>query len=134
MGLKFVFSKNDVTNYRKQIAANTRKLVMSKHAQKVEESPLIRTKPTPVGGDGVTVDEPRGKGNQLFFQHTPNYFYYITARHDFVITLAILLSLLAYAELLLLHHCSTRFCYHSCDFVITLGDYYIVEHDARACC
>ena len=101
VGLKFVFSKNDVTDYRKQIAANTRKLVMSKHAQKVEESPLIRTKPTPVEGDGVTLDEPRGKGNQLFCQHTLHYFYYITARHD---------------------------------FVITLGDYYIVEHDARACC
>ena len=48
--------------FRKQIAANTRRLVMSKHAQKVEESPLIKTKLTPVRADGVSVDEQRLKG------------------------------------------------------------------------
>ncbi|XP_078356429.1 uncharacterized protein LOC144641257 isoform X2 [Oculina patagonica] len=49
----------------KQIAANTRRLVMSKHAQKVEESPLIKTKLTPVRVDGLSVDEPRIKGPSL---------------------------------------------------------------------
>jgi len=49
----------------KQIAANTRRLVMSKHSQKVEEPPKIRTKLTPVVSDGVSVDEPRGKGSSL---------------------------------------------------------------------
>ena len=70
VGLKFIFSKNGVIDYRKQIAANTRRLVMSKHAQKVEESPVIRTKPTPVGSDSVTVDEPEVKGNSLFYLST----------------------------------------------------------------
>lgn len=51
-----------ISFYRKQIAANTRRLVMSKHAQKVEESPLIKTKLTPVRVDGVSVDEQRLKG------------------------------------------------------------------------
>lgn len=49
----------------KQIAANTRRLVMSKHAQKVEESPLIKTKLIPVRADGVSVDEQRLKGPSL---------------------------------------------------------------------
>ena len=47
---------------RKQIAANTRRLVLSKHAQKVEESPLIRSKLKSVVNDGLPVDEPRKKG------------------------------------------------------------------------
>ena len=51
-----------ISFYRQQIAANTRRLVMSKHAQKVEESPLIKTKLTPVRVDGVSVDEQRLKG------------------------------------------------------------------------
>lgn len=49
----------------KQIAANTRRLVMSKHAQKVEESPLIRSKLKSVVIDGLPVDEPRKKGPHL---------------------------------------------------------------------
>lgn len=57
----------------KQIAANTRRLVMSKHAQKVEESPLIKTKLTPVRADGVSVDEQRLKGPSLHVSPVDTY-------------------------------------------------------------
>lgn len=45
----------------KQIAANTRRLVMSKHSQKVEESPLIGLRVIPTVYDGGSVNEPRGE-------------------------------------------------------------------------
>lgn len=57
------FFLNRLTDYRKQIAANTRRLVMSKHSQKVEESPLIGMREIPTVYDGGSVNEPRGKGN-----------------------------------------------------------------------
>lgn len=47
----------------KQIAANTRRLVMSKHAQKVEEAPLIRTRLNPDASIGVFADESVEKGS-----------------------------------------------------------------------
>ena len=59
-----------ISNCRKQIAANTRRLVMSKHAQKVEESSLIMTKLTPVRVDGLPVDQPRIKGIFRLHSHT----------------------------------------------------------------
>lgn len=47
---------------RKQIAANTRRLVVSKHAQKVEESSLIVTKLTPDRVGGLSLEQPSIKG------------------------------------------------------------------------
>lgn len=47
---------------RKQIAANTRRLVVSKHAQKVEESSLIVTKLTPDRVGGLSLEKPSIKG------------------------------------------------------------------------
>lgn len=58
----------------KQIAANTRRLVVSKHAQKVEESPPIVTKLTPVRVGGLSVDQPRIKGSSLQVLSTDAYY------------------------------------------------------------
>ena len=62
------FLKLRIIYYRKQIAANTRRLVMSKHAQKVEEAPLIRTRLNPDASIGVFADESVEKGNLCFLQ------------------------------------------------------------------
>lgn len=58
----------------KQIAANTRRLVVSKHAQKVEESSLIVTKLTPDRVGGLSLEQPSIKGSSLQVLPTDNYY------------------------------------------------------------